>query len=536
MKAMYRKRYAGISPAQLSGALGFGILLCVAIAAYAIHLQGQEPATRASRPKLVVLVVIDQMRADYFQRYADRFKDGFKRLADQGAVFSEAHYPYASTKTAEAHALMLSGWSPSGTGIVADQWYDRATKGTVVAGASSHHKLVGGSGEGGSPEQLLVHTVGDALKEHDSHSIVLAASWKRYAAVLNGGQHPNAAYWFDPASGHMVTSDYYTMSYPSWVQDFNKTDLTAPFFGKTWLTHPMGSGTRPDEPYRTAFRATPYSNEVLLEFAQRLFERSGVGKDSDPDLVAISFSGLDYVGHLYGPETAGFDATIEALDHQVGELLRTLDEQFGAGNYTLALTADHGAALNPEKEKLRGHDAGRLSTDDFRSAVEKAVAGKLQINTPVIVAFEPPELYLNYAAAGARGVSRQALDRAVAQAIEAQPGIARAYTADEIAIADGSNDALLQAVAAGYYASRSGDIHVLVKPNYIFWGAQGTTHGTPYDYDSHVPLIFFGAQVKPGKIDRPVRVNDLAPTIGRLLKVTFQGDPNGQVLTEALRP
>lgn len=451
-------------------------------------------------------------------------------------MFTEARYPYASTKTAEAHALMLSGWSPSGTGIVADQWYDRATKSMVVAGASTHHKLVGGAGEGGSPEQLLVHTVGDALKKKDPRSIVLTASWKRYAAVLNGGQHPDAAYWFDPGSGHMVTSDYYMSSYPSWVQDFNKTDLTAPFFGQTWLMHTLGTGNHPDEPYRTAFRATPYSNDVLLAFAQSLIEHSGVGKDSEPDLVALSFSGLDYVGHLYGPETPEFDSTIEALDRQVGDLLRTLDRLLGAGNYTIILTADHGAALNPEREKARGHDAGRLDVEAFRSAVEKAVMSKLQIDTKIITAFEPPELYLNYGAASAHGVSRQAVDQAVVQAIETQPGIVRAYTIDDIAMSEGSNDMLLRAVAAGYYASRSGDIHVLVKPNYIFWGTTGTTHGTPYDYDSHVPLILLGGEVKPGRIDRPVRINDLAPTIGRLLDVPFKGDPNGTVLRQALQP
>ncbi len=484
-------------------------------------------------PRLVMLIVIDQMRADYFQRYP--FTDGFKRLWDEGAVFTEARYPYASTKTAEAHALMLSGFSPNATGIISDSWYDRRTGATITAGAAPQHKLLDSTGEGGSPEQMLVHTVGDALKQADPRSIVIAASWKRYSAVLNGGQHPDAAYWFDTVTGHMVTSDYYANLNPLWVREFNHADLTAPYFGKVWQGHTLGTGTAPNEAFRTAFRQTPYANAVLLDFARTLVDKSGVGQDSDPDLVAISFSGLDYVGHAYGPETAEFDDTITMLDHQVGDLLRTLDAVLGKGRYTVALTADHGAALNPEKEIARGHDAGRLNTADFRKAVDQAVAAKLELPGAVIASFDAPELYLNYNAAAAKGVSKSALDKAVVAAVEAQPGIAKAYTVDDVLTAASSSDPYVKAVAEGYYADRSGDIHVLVKPNYIFWGGAGTTHGTPYEYDTHVPLILFGASIKAGKYEAKTRLNDLAPTIGRLLGLTYKGDPQGKVLTEALQ-
>ncbi len=482
-----------------------------------------------------MLIVVDQMRADYFQTYAGRFTGGFKRLWDAGAVFTQARYTYSSTKTAEAHALMLSGWSPSGSGIIGDRWLDRRTGAMLTAAVSRDHKLIGSDGDGASPEQLEVHTVGDALKRAHPRSMVLTASWKRYTSVFNGGHHPDGAYWMDETTGRFVTSDYYADSYPAWAAPFTREDLTLPFFGTTWQTHTLGTGAAPDEAYRIRVRYTPHSNAVLLAFAKALVQGSGVGADDEPDLVAISFSGVDYVGHDYGPESPEFDETLLKMDRDLGELLRTLDAKVGAGNYAVAFTADHGAALMPEKQKARGIDAGRLIAATFRSAVEKAVTEKLGISGGVIAAYDPPELYLYYQNAARHGVSRQALDRAVVDAAQAQPGIARAYTVDDIATVVGSNDPLLEAVADGYYADRSGDIHVLVKPNYIFWSGGGTTHGTPYDYDAHVPLIFMGAGVKPGRNTERVRMNELAPTVGRLLGVAFKGDQKGRVLTEALR-
>ena len=511
-------------------------LAVVSIVAWSVAAgRTQGVGTVPARPRVAVLIVVDQMRADYLQRYADRFHDGFKRLLDRGAVFTEARYPYASTKTAEGHALMLSGWSPSGSGIIGDSWYDRAGKASVVAGASAQHRLLESNGEGGSPEQLLVHTLGDALKAQHPRSHVLTASWKRYAAVLNGGQHADAAYWFDVVTGHMVTSDYYMTKYPAWVTRFNARDLTAPYFGTPWLGHPMGAGTQPTEASRNNFRATPFANDVLLAFAKSLIANGDVGRDDDPDLVAISFSALDYVGHLYGPETPEFDATIEALDRQIGDLLRALDAEVGEGKYAVVLTADHGAPLAPEKERARGIDAGRLDLAAFRSAVENAVRKSLGLTAPAILALEPPELYLDYASAAANGVGAAALAGAIVAAIQAQPGIARAYTVDDLRAAAASTDPYVKAVAAGFYASRSGDVHVLVKPNYFFYGSTGVMHGTPYEYDAHVPMIWMGAGIRPGTNRDRVRINDLAPTLGALLGIRYKGDPEGRVLTQALQ-
>jgi len=522
--------------------IGLAFVVALFVAARTPVAQ-QPPASPAGSPRLVVLIVIDQMRADYFQLYADRFTDGFKRLWGRGAVFTEARYPYASLKTAQAHALMLSGWSPYASGIVGDRWWDRHSAAFVAAAASDEHKLIETGGDGGSPEQMQVHTVGDALKREHPRSIVLTASWKKYTAVFNGGQHPDAAFWLDEATGHMATSDYYLREYPAWAARFAHTDLTVPFFKTTWLTHSFGTAEAPDPPFRTRVRYSPASNAVLTDFAKALIDGSGVGTDDDPDLVALSYSGIDFVGHEYGPETPEFDDTMLKLDRQLGDVLRALDARVGEGNYTVALTADHGAPFRVDANRARGADAGLLNLQNFRAAVEKAVAEKLSMTGPIVAAYEAPDLYLNYARAAGQGVTREALDRAVVAAIDAQPGIARAYTTGDIAAAAASHDAILQAVAEGYYADRSGDIIVIVKPNYMFWGVpagvqqnQGIQHGTPYDYDAHVPLIFLGAKIKPGKYAERVRINELAPTVGRLLGVPYKGDPKGRVLTEALQP
>lgn len=522
-------------PASLWKSLWAGAAL---LAACTILLEAlaAQPTSAPRGPRLGVLLVVDQMRADYLERYRERFKDGFKRLTELGAIFSEARYQYASTETAQGHALMLSGWSPSVTGIVGDSWYDRQVGSQVIAGESLLHRVLDGPESGGSPEQLLVHTLGDALKQQDPRSLVLTTCWKRYAAVLMGGHHGDAAYWFDAASGRMVTSDYYMRAYPAWVTDFNRASPTLPFLGKAWLTHVLGAGDRPDEAYHTTLRATPFANEILLDFAKSLVRASDLGTHEHPDLLGVSFSGLDYVGHEYGPETPEFDATLDALDRQLGDLLRALDEKVGASAYVLALVADHGAAFLPEKMRERGEDAGRLHDKALQAEIVKALTAQFGEGQALIQAFEQPEFYLNYAEARRRGIDDRALEEAVVTAARAQPGIARVYTRSQIMGAAGTDDHLLQSVAAGFYPARSGDIYMIVKPNYIIWDRPGTMHGTPYDYDTHVPLIFYGQGVKRGTFTTPVPMNDLAPTLGRLLGVDFKGDPKSRVLEEALTP
>jgi hypothetical protein len=488
---------------------------------------------QSPRPKLIVLVVVDQMRADYLDRYKADISAGFRRLTSDGAVFTQAYYPYASTETAQGHATMLSGQSPKVSGVVGDSWYDRPTDAVIIAGESLHHKLLDGAPRGGSPEQLLVHTLGDALKEQDHRSITLTASWKRYAAVMMGGQHADTAYWFDAPSGHMVTSDYYRTDYPAWVNAFNAADPTARLFGTEWLGHRLGSGPAPTPAFRDSIRATPFANDILLDFTMKLLANTELGRDEVPDVLGVSFSALDYVGHAYGPETPEFDDTFHQADRVLGALMQALDERVGRGAWTMALVADHGAALLPEKMKARGEDAGRLDARAFRAAVVKDLSATWPDAARLITAFEPPEFYLDYAEGARLGLDAAALERAVAAACATQPGIAHVYTRGQILAADQASDAFLKAIAEGFYASRSGDVYMIQKPNYIFWAGGGTTHGTPYEYDQHVPLIFYGAGVVKGSHGDKVFVNDLAPTLAAIAGVPMPGLP-GHALSVAV--
>src|SRR5579862_1420231 len=286
---------------------------------------GQTPA--AARAKLLVLVVVDQMRWDYLEYYKDRIHLGFDRLLKGGAVFSEARYPYAKTETAQGHTLMATGQPPAVAGITGDQWYDRLSKATIQAGESNVHKLVGTTTAGGAPEQLLVDTVGDVMKERDPSTVVLTASWKRYAAELTAGHHADAAYWFDAGTGHMVTSDYYLHAYPDWVASFDRVDLAAPYFGKEWLGHRLGTaGGTVDDKFRTSVRETPFANDILLAFVKRMLASSTLGRDDVTDFLMVSFSALDYVGHAYGAHSPELDAMFVEQDRQLGDFLQALDD------------------------------------------------------------------------------------------------------------------------------------------------------------------------------------------------------------------
>jgi predicted AlkP superfamily pyrophosphatase or phosphodiesterase len=264
-----------------------------------------------------------------------------------------------------------------------------------------------------------------------------------------------------------------------------------------------------------------------------MLANTALGRDDAPDLLAVSFSDLDYVGHGYGPETPEFDDAFRQTDRQVGSLMEALDDRVGRGAWTLVLVADHGAALLPEKMTARGEDAGRINARAFRAAVVSELSAKWKDADQLIAAFNPPEFYLDYAEAARRGIDAQTLENTFADAVRKQPAIATVYTRSQILGAAASSDPILLAVASGFQPWRSGDVYMVQKPNYIFWGGSGTTHGTPYEYDQHVPLIFYGDGIAKGSRGERVLVTDLAPTLAAIAGVTMTGVP-GHVLQGAV--
>jgi predicted AlkP superfamily pyrophosphatase or phosphodiesterase len=371
------------------------------------------------------------------------------------------------------------------------------------------------------------------MKQHDRRTIVVAEAWKRYSAVLMGGQHADAAYWFDTALGNMVTSDYYLPAYPAWVDIFNKKDPTAAFFGRPWLGHQLSTKSKPDAAYRDALRGTTYTNDVQLDFTAALLANTQLGRDDVPDFLGVSFSAMDQIGHVYGPDTPEMDEMVVQMDRQLGVLMRMLDERVGLGNWTMALVSDHGAAELPEKVKARGEDAGRMDIPKFKAAVVKELSATYSGADRLISAFEAPEFYLDYAEGERQGADAATLERAVARAALKQPGIARVYTRNQILAAGPTSDEFLRAIANGFHPGRSGDIYMVVKPNYFLWGEKGTHHGTPYEYDQHVPLIFYGAGIAKRTDTDRVLINDLAPTLAAIAGTTMHGLP-GRILTSAL--
>lgn len=470
-----------------------------------------------SAPRLVVLAVVDQMRFDYLTRY--KMPLGFGRLQQGGALMTEARYPHAKTETAQGHALMLTGQPAAITGIIGDTWFDRRTRTTITAGESTIHHLVGTTTTGGSPEQMLVHTLGDLMKVRDPKTLVMTASWKRYSAILNGGQHPDVAYWFDAATGHMVTSDYYLHEYPAWVDAFNRTEPTTPYFGKDWMGHKLTTSSTPDTRFRTNIRETPYANDILLAFVKKMLASTALGRDDVPDLLAVSFSDTDYVGHAYGPGSPEVEASFVEVDRQLNELFQALDDTVGKDRWSLAMVADHGAAMPADKVKAEGGDAGILETTPFRAAVRKALAATWPDPDKLVLTMTGAEIYLDLPEAAARKIDTAVLEDKVAEAAKAQPGVLTAYTRRQILAGANTTDPMLAAVVNTFNASLSGDVYVVVKPNYYF----GTIHGTLHEYDVHVPLFFYGHNIVAGKYDRHVSTADLAPTLGELVGIKMTG-------------
>jgi hypothetical protein len=513
-----------------------------------LRATGSEPAQ--SRPRLAVLVVFDQMRADYLTRWEKLFQDGgFRRLQKAGAWFQNCNYPYAVTVTAAGHASIVTGCSPDTHGIVGNEWYDPAEGREVSCIGSDRYERVppletkrssgklkkknlDGNG-GASPERLLVPTIGDVLKDSTGGKArVVSMSFKDRSAILPAGRHPDACYWLGP-EGAAVTSTYYRDHLHPWAEAFNEMHVTDRWLGKQWrrllpeldyalysgpddvagegtgahqgrtFPHPFGGATStPDSVYYQALYNSPFGNDLLLEFAKRAIDGEQLGTREVPDLLCISFSSNDLVGHCYGPDSQEvLDITLRS-DLIVRDLLNFLDAKVGKGRYVLALTADHGVCPLPEVARKQGKDAGRVTPLLWRSQAEahlKKTFGAPANGERWIEALSPPWIYLNHATLKAHGVQAEDAEVALGNWLKKQTGIDRVYTRIELARGLPESDQVGAAVRRSFYAPRCGDVTGITKPYYIVWSSMtGTTHGTPYDYDTHVPLLVFGPGITAG--------------------------------------
>ena len=510
----------------------------------ALRLVFAAPAPPA-KPKLAVAIVIDQFRYDYLLRFRTEYTAGLARLLEHGAVFTDAHYLQATTVTAVGHSTFMSGALPSVSGIIANEWYDRETGATVTSVSDPATKLVGGvpGALGSSPRRLLVSTVGDELKIREGKdSKVISISIKDRSAVLPGGHMADGAYWFDPDSNHWVSSNYYMDALPGWARQVNDGQPAQRFIGAQWL--PLGSGSAGAAPFCTmvagtdvrycgGLEATPWGNELIEQFAEAALDGEQLGKHAGTDILAVSFSSNDYVGHAVGPDDPAVEDISVRTDRLLGKLFETIDRSVGLEHTLVVLTADHGVAPVPEVNQARHMPGGRIP--DFVLSRAMLTALNQRFGTGDWLLPGPASMpYFNLKLINQRKLDRALVEQVAAQAAAAVPHIARVYTRSRLLSGGIQEDPLSRAVSVGYFGPRSGDLVILQEPYYLF-DATGTSHGTPYDYDTHVPVIFMGPEIKPNLYRERIAVNDIAPTLSEILDLERPSGSAGRVLAEILQ-
>ena len=516
---------------------------------------GATPEPEAqTRPKLVLLVAVDQLRADYLTRFADLYEGGFKTLLAEGAVFENAAYRHATTYTASGHAAISTGMHPVHSGMVGNSWFDYEKDANVNCIADDEYAAVGGVGRAASPRPLLADTFGDLLKAADDQSQVISVSWKDRAAILMGGKKADLAVWFSTDCGCWVTSEYYTKQAPEWMATLNQSNPTERYVGATWdrliddvelynanaredefPTEGDGKATTfphhmPDEggagfPGRLA--ATAFSDELILEAALAALDANDLGSDDHPDVFAVSFSGTDLVGHQYGPLSHEAMDNHLRLDRLLAKLLAAVDAKVGLENVTVALSADHGVMTMPEQT---GGETKRMAPKAAIDLVNNAAAKKWPAVGSVVTAAGAGGLYLDLPKLKKNAVDPDEVARFVKEQLETVPEIEEVLLASELE----GDDLLHRLFRNSYYAERSPQVFLCWKDSVYPGGARGASHGTPHAFDREVPVILMGRGVQSGRFTDEAGPEDIAPTVETILGIPVQKEDDARVLTEAL--
>jgi predicted AlkP superfamily pyrophosphatase or phosphodiesterase len=490
-----------------------------------------KAAPKPQQPKLVVAIVIDQFRYDYLTRFHSEYSGGFKRFFEHGAVFTNAHFEHVPTVTAVGHATFLSGATPALSGIIGNEWWDRPSKKRVTSVSDENFKLLGASGEGSSPHRMLQSTLGDEMKMSGRGGKVVGVSIKDRAAILPSGHMADGAYWVEGKTGNFVSSTFYFDSLPEWVTQFNAARPADKYAGKSWMGKTMAA--TPDAKFYAALDATPWGNELILQFAEKAIVAEKLGAGPKVDLLTVSFSANDYVGHSLGPDSEEVHDMALRVDKLVGELIRAAEAQAGAGRVLVVLTADHGVSPMPEVNQKRKMPGGRFDDKNELDTVEKALTARF--GTPPMggkwVAYSSEgALFL---AEGPPTVAMADEERVAAEAIRALPHVFRVFTRTQLMNGAISDDSIGVLMRNGFNQARSGNLTVMLDP-YWMVSRNGTTHGAPFDYDTHVPVLFLGAKVRAGRYNGNVIVNDIAPTLATILDVETPSGSIGRVLDEML--
>ncbi len=519
------------------------------------------------RPKLVVGIVVDQMRWDYLYRYYNRFGEGgFKRLINAGFSFENTMIPYTPAVTAAGHTCIYTGSVPAIHGITGNDWRERNSGGAYMYCAQDTGvRSVGTYSVQGqmSPKNLLATTIGDELRlATNFKSRVFGVALKDRGAILPAGHSANAAYWFDDSTGNFITSSFYMKELPQWVQEFNakkqpdsllkngwnllnpvnfydqstadnnKFERPAPGDLKTVFPHTysMANGKN-----YNSFRTSPFGNSFTFSFAAALLQSEKPGLSGQTDMLCISLSSTDYIGHSFGPQSQEVEDTYLRLDKDLAAFLQLLDKREGVGNYLLFLSADHGAPqssafLNDSAIKI---PAGSIGGFTLRNEVNVLLQNKFKVKD-LVQAYTEYQFYFNKAKIDSAGIDENLLYEEVLAFLKKKPEVITAFSYRNFDKAI-LPEVLRQKLTNGYYYKRSGDIQIIVNPQYTDGFKTGTDHGVWYNYDTHIPLLWYGWKVKPGKTNRETYMTDIAPTIAAMLHIQMPNGSVGKVLTEIVQ-
>ncbi len=517
------------------------------------------------RPKLVVGIVVDQMKQEYIWRFENDFGNGgFKRLMKEGFEAKNAHYNYSNTSTGPGHASVYTGTTPSIHGIVNNNWYSRLLKRGVYCAEDTTAQAVGGTEDDGhiSPANLYSSTITDELKMSTQQlGKVIAMSIKDRGSALPGGHLSDGSYWYNAATGTFMTSTYYMESLPQWVQDFNNRKLADQYLNMTWeLAKPASEYTESGEDnskHESGFRgkstptfpynlkelraengnfgmlpSTPWGNTIVTEMALAAVDAEGLGSDAIPDFLAISYSSTDYVGHNFGPQSKEVQDMYIRLDKELERLLNELDKKVGKGNYVVFLSADHAVAENSQRMNELGYKYNNFNSRGLAAYLTQELTKKYGEGD--LIESAGLDLFFDHAALEAKGIDLYEAQLFVAQKAMQFPGVYLAIPGIDLT-RNSFDQHISQLIQNAYHPKESGDVKMVLDPGWQGGGMRGTGHGTPWTYDTHIPVLFYGWGVKPGKSVREIHITDIAPTVSMLLNIRIPSGATGTPIYELMK-
>ncbi len=533
------------------------LLVAVIVLGWSRPLMPEGNARLPQRPKLVLVLVIDQFRYDYLMRFRPFFgRGGFNRLLDGGAVFTDCRYDYATTMTGPGHATLLTGTYPYAHGIIENNWYDRDRQRKIYCVEDLSTRMVANrekasASPGFSPRNLTASTLGDELRlATDFRAKVVSISLKDRAAVLMGGHTPSAAYWYDVGSGRFVTSTYYMPTLPAWVDEFNQQTPVKQYCGQKWQAlaetpgadgkvlsefEPSPGETCPDPKFLGWLDDTPYMNQIELAFATDAIRSERLGQGTETDLLTLSLSVNDYIGHEFGPYSEEVADTTLRTDRYLATFFDALDKLVGLDNVWIAFSADHGVAPTPAFVQEHRLGLGMAQPAAIRGAAEKALTQAFGPG-PWVEDEDETYLFLNREMLKKRNIPGSKAEQVAAQAAASQADVAAAFTRTQFLTGSLPNTPIARKAANSFNSKRSGNVFLVFMPYAVpSSSATGTTHGTPWNYDAQVPLIYWGSAFKPGFYANACKPVDLAATLAAMLGLTQPSGAQGTPLVPSLK-